>query len=141
MAKVPEKPKMAGDISLLKPDRLQELRAKAKANVEAERQKAAEEAFLEQETAAQRRAHIPSERLETLTLNFAPHISHVTIDGDHKYWHGQTVTVPAGVAAVLRETEFRSWQHQDHVEGKKKNDAYWRQHHSIISAVSGVIRA
>ena len=141
MAKTPEKTKMPADMSLLKADRIAELKEKARAAVTAERLKAAEDTFLEQETAAQRRAHTPSERLETLHLNFAPHIEKVTIDGDKAYWHNQTVTVPRSVADVLRETMYRSWMHQDHIEGKKKADAYWRQHESLISAVSGVIRA
>ena len=138
MAKEPVKSKLPPNIAAIPPERIAELKKKAKAAVEAEQLKASEDAAYEKILAEERRALIPSERLETLTLDFATFTDKVTINGVDHYWHGATVTVPASVAAVLRDQMFRSWLHQDHVEGKDRMRAYQRQQHIIADPRKGV---
>ena len=138
MAKEPVKSKMPPDLASIKPDRVEELRRKARAAVEAEQLKASEDALYEKILKEERRSRIPEERLETLTLDFAPFTDKVTINGVDHYWHGTTVTVPASVASVLRDQMFRSWLHQDHVEGKDRMRAYQRQQHIIADPRKGV---
>jgi hypothetical protein len=139
MAKEPFKSRIPPNVKSVAEDRKAELRRKAQLAVKAEQDKASEDAFYEQVLAEERRALIPAERLETLTLDFAPFMDKVTINGDQHFWHGSTVTVPASVAAVLREQMFRSWQHQDHVEGKDRMATYQRQRNTVLSARHGVI--
>ena len=74
----------------------------------------------------------------SVRIDLAPFTDRVVIDGT-AYWHGQTVTVAASVAAVLREQCYRTWQHQDHVEGKNTVEAYRRQRNAVISAKHGII--
>ncbi len=131
-------PKLPPDFKLLGEDKKAELRRKAKAAIEAEQAKSSEDAYYEQLLAAERRAVVPSERLETYTIDLAPFTDRVVIDGT-AYWHGQTVTVAASVAAVLREQCYRTWRHQDHVEGKNTVEAYRRQRNAVISAKHGII--
>ena len=81
MAKEPVKSKMPPDLASIKPDRVEELRRKARAAVEAEQLKASEDALYEKILKEERRSRIPEERLETLTLDFAPFTDKVTING------------------------------------------------------------
>ena len=101
-------PKLPPDFKLLGEDKKAELRRKAKAAIEAEQAKSSEDAYYEQLLAAERRAVVPSERLETYTIDLAPFTDRVVIDGT-AYWHGQTVTVAPSInssSAIGRPTMF-----------------------------------
>lgn len=106
--------------TLVSDERIVELRAKAKAKVDKERQAKAEAQLLEQFELEERRAGGVEEPLETLTIDLAEYCGDIRIDGV-VYFQGQTYTVPRSRADVMREMMQKTWQHQAHVDGKSEN--------------------
>ena len=135
--KKPSGPKMIVDTSILDPKRVDELRLKAKANVDKERQRAAEAQLLEELETEERRASGIEEALEDVTIDLAPYADRIMIDGKILF-NGQTKTVKAGEAAVIREMMQATWRHQSIVDGKPE-DFYRRSRGQRVAANGGVI--
>ena len=135
--KKPSGPKMIVDTSILAPEKIKEIQAKAKANVEKERQRAAEAQLLEELELEERRASGVIEKLEDVTIDLAPYADRLMIDGKILF-NGQTKTVKASEAEVIREMMQATWRHQSIVDGKAE-DFYRRSRGQGVAANGGVI--
>jgi hypothetical protein len=135
--KKPNGPKMVVDTSIVDPKRVEELRIKAKANVDAERKRAAEAQLLEEMELEERRANGTVEPVEDIYIDLAPYADRIMIDGII-YFQGHTKTVPRGRAEVIREMMQATWRHQSIVDGKAE-DFYRRSRGQGVAANGGVI--
>lgn len=135
--KGPSGPKMVIDTSILEPKRIEELKAKAKAKVEKERQLAAEAQLLEELELEERRAGGLVEPMTDITIDLAPYADRLMLDGKI-FFQGQTKTVPESVAAVILDMQQATWRHQSIVDGKPEN-FYRRSRNQGIAANGGVI--
>lgn len=130
-------PKMLVDTSILDPKRVEELRAKAKENVDKERKRAAEVQLLEELEIEERRANGTIEPMEDIYIDLAPYADRLMIDGKILF-QGQTKTLPASVCAVIRDMMQATWRHQSIVDGKPE-DFYRRSRGQGVAANGGVI--
>lgn len=135
--KKPSGPKAIVDTSILGPEKIKELQAKAKANVEKERQRAAEAQLLEELELAERRANGSVEGTEEIYIDLAPYADRLTLDGKILF-QGETKTVRASEADVIREMMQATWRHQSIVDGKPE-DFYRRSRGQGVAANGGVI--
>ena len=135
--KKPSGPKGIVDTSILGEDKVKELRAKAKANVDKERLKAAEAQLLEELELEERRAAGVVEPLVEIYIDLAPYADRITLDGV-VYFQGQTKMVRESVAAGMREMMQATWRHQSIVDGKPE-DFYRRSRGQGVAANGGVI--
>ena len=108
------------DISIVKPERIEALRAKAKAQVEKEKQLAAEAQLLEQFEKEERQAGGLDEEKVEISIDLAPYADRIMLDGV-VYFQGRTYTVRSSVAEVMREMTQASWKHQSIVDGKPED--------------------
>lgn len=134
--KGPQRPRAIVDTSIVDEKKIGELRAKAKAKVEKERQLAAEAQLLEQFELEERQQGGLEEELVDVTINLAPNSDRITIDGVI-YYQGQTKTVRASVAAVLAEICHRTWRHEAEIDGKSEN--FYRKQGGTTVSPSGVM--
>lgn len=118
--KGPLSPKATVDISIVDPKRIEEIRAKAKAKVEKERQLAAEAQLLEQFEKEERQRGGLEEEIEEIFIDLAPYADRLMLDGV-VYFNGRTVKVRKGVADVMREMISATWSHQSIVDGKPED--------------------
>jgi hypothetical protein len=135
--KKPSGPKMVVDTSILDEAAIERVRVKAKAKVEKERIAAAEAQLLEQFELEERRANGTIEPLEEIFIDLAPFADRLMIDGKILF-QGQTKTVKASEAEVIREMMQASWRHQSIVDGKPE-DFYRRSRGQGVAANGGVI--
>lgn len=129
--------KVMVDTSIIDPKKREELRAKARNKVEAERRLAAEAQLLEQFTKEERQAGGLEEEMVTVYLDFAPYADRAMIDGVI-YFNGQTKTVRESVALVLQEMMAATWEHQSIVDGKPE-DFYRKSRGMHVTANGGAI--
>lgn len=118
--KGPLAPKATVDISIVDPKRIEELRVKAKAKVDKERQLAAEAQLLEEFEREERQRGGLEEEQEDIFIDLAPYADRLMLDGV-VYFNGRTVTVRKGVADVMREMISATWKHQSIVDGKPED--------------------
>jgi hypothetical protein len=130
-------PKAIVDTSILDPKVIEEVRAQAKITVEKERIAAAKAQLKEQFEIEERRANGTEEPLEEIYIDLAPYADRLMIDGKILF-QGQTRTVKAGEAAVIREMMQATWRHQSIVDGKPE-DFYRRSRGQGVAANGGVI--
>lgn len=130
-------PKVIVDTSILDKDTIERVRAKAKAKVEKERIAAAEAQLLEEFELEERRANGTVEPLEDITIDLAPYADRLMIDGKILF-NGETKTVKASEACVIRDMMQATWQHQSIVDGKSEN-FYRRSRGQGVAANGGVI--
>lgn len=126
MAKIPvDKParKPVVNMALLKPEDIAELRAKAKKSVLEEMQQDTRDAYLAKAMEEARREHVPEDQMVMVTIDVAPFSPGMCID-EVQYFHGYTYEVPSKLRAVMFEQMFRSWRHQDEIDGRAKTEAY-----------------
>lgn len=129
-------PKAIVDTSILDPKVIEEVRAQAKITVEKERIAAAKAQLKEQFESEERRANGTEEPLEEIYIDLAPYADRLMIDGKILF-QGQTKTVKAGEAAVIREMMQATWRHQSIVDGKPE-DFYRRSRGQWVAANGGV---
>ena len=134
--KKPVGPKVIVDTSIVDPKRIEEIRSKAKLKIEKERQAAAEAQLLEEFELEERRAGGLVEPLEDITIDLAPYADRIMIDGKIMF-QGQTKTVRASEAAVIREMMSMTWKHQSIIDGKPE-DFYRRSRGQGITPGGGV---
>jgi hypothetical protein len=85
----------------------------------------ARDAYFAEEMDRLRRGHIPDDQLVGVTMDMAPFLPYIMIDGV-QFFHGYTYEVSRSQAMVLFEQQQRSWQHQDEIDGRGKTEAYRR---------------
>lgn len=129
-------PKVIVDTSILDEAKVKELRLKAKANVERERQKAAEAQLLEELELEERRASGLIEPMVDITIDLAPYADKLMIDGKILF-QGQTKTVRESEAAVILEMMSATWKHQSIIDGKPE-DFYRKGRGQAVAANGGV---
>lgn len=131
------------DFSVLTATDQMRLRKEAEDIVAAERKKAAEAAFLDQLLDEERRSTGVEEELVSITLNLAEFCDRVTLDG-RIYMQGKTYTVPVSVFDTLRDIAFRTWQHQDEIDGKSrfkpKPQALRVTPHGVVNTSQNIMR-
>ncbi len=137
------KPKAIVDTSILDPKVVEEVRAQAKAKVQKEQIAAAKAQLLEQFELEERQANGLSEGMEEIFIDLAPYAD---LDGKILF-QGQTKTVRASEAAVIREMMQATWRHQSIVDGKPE-DFYRRSRGQRViplgngqAGVSNILRA
>lgn len=135
--KKPLGPKAKVDTSILDAKTIEDVRAKAKSKVEAERIAAAKAQLLEEFELEERRAHGTVEPMEDIFIDLAPYADRLMIDGVI-FFQGQTKTVRASQAEVIRDMMQATWRHQSIVDGKPE-DFYRRSRGQGVAANGGVI--
>lgn len=118
--KGPLAPKAIVDTTILDPKRVEELRAKAKAKVDKERQLAAEAQMLEQFEKEERQRGGLEEEREEVFVDLAPYADRLMLDGVI-YFQGRSYTVRKAVGDVIREMISKTWEHQSIVDGKPED--------------------
>jgi hypothetical protein len=135
--KKPAGPKVIVDTSILDAKTIEDVRAQAKAKVEKERIAAAKAQLLEEFELEERRANGTIEPMEEIFIDLAPYADRLMIDGKILF-QGQTKTVKASEAAVIRDMMQATWRHQSIVDGKPE-DFYRRSRGQGVAANGGVI--
>ena len=101
------------------------LTQEARKSIAAEMEQDARDAYFAAEMARLRQEHVPDEVIVNVTIDLAPYLQNIMIDGTI-YYHGYTYAVPRSRAVVFFEQMQRSWQHQDEIDGRGKSEAYRR---------------
>lgn len=112
------------DEGVLSEDEKAQLRAEARAAVDAEQKALTREQLLRQYIAEERRKRDPQEEMKYITLDLAGHSDRIMLDGI-MYMHGIKYAVPKSKFDTLREIVARGWKHEDEVGGANR-DQYQR---------------
>lgn len=129
-------PKAIVDTSILSDEQVKALRTKAKVRVDKERIAAAEAQLLEQFEKEERQEAGLAEGMEDIFIDLAPYADRIMIDGKILF-QGQTKTVRASEAAVIREMMQATWRHQSIVDGKPEN--FYRKSRAQGVTPNGVV--
>lgn len=150
MAKKPTGPvKMPLNAELLGEEERAALTAEAKKSILSEMTQDARDAFFASEMDRFRREQVPADQLGLLTIDTAPFVAHIMIDGV-QFFQGYTYEVPHKQRVVLLEQMQRSWHHQDEIDGRSRSNAYRRPQNHVLSptdagsvtrGVNGVVTA
>lgn len=133
MAKKPvEKRKMPVRMDMLSADERAALDKEAQASIASELAQDARDAYFAQKLEALRREQVPEDQLGHVTIDAAPYVPCIMIDGV-QFFHGYTYEVPMKQAAVLYEQMQRSWHHQDEIDGRGRTEAYRRPSHVTLN--------
>ncbi len=100
-------------LGLISPERMVELRAKARENVAKRLAEKAEKVFLaDEEKRLERLAEPrPEYEMRTIVIDTAAHTDCIRIDSQY-FWHGSTYTVPKPVFDQLQDIIVRGWRHE-----------------------------
>lgn len=71
---------------------------------------------------------------EEVMINLPEHSDRIVINSI-PYMHDRTYEVPLSMAAQLRETMFRAWEHQAVVEGRRKD--FYTKRNTRMSGITG----
>lgn len=121
------------DTPILSAKEIEEIKAEAKKKILAERKSAEKKKILEQETQRLKNEEglvtgdSFKDEMVTVTIDLAPFSPSINING-RPYWHGKTYNVARHVADTLREQMYRTWQHQNEIDGKSLSEFYARKH-------------
>src|SRR4029077_9778703 len=110
-------------LSLLKDDDKKALREEAKKSVLAEMEQDARDKYYSDEMARLRREKIPADQLVMLTIDAAPYVPFIMLDGV-QFYHGYTYEVTVAQATTINEIMQRTWQHQDTIDGRSRLESY-----------------
>ena len=124
--------KAPANYKLLSKEELQELKATAAKTVLEEMKQDARDEYFKEAIAEARRGHTPSDQIISVTIDIAPFVPYIAIDGV-QYFHGYSYPVPRSRALVLYEQMQRSWQHQDEIDGRSRFDPYRRARNTVVS--------
>lgn len=119
---------------------LEDIRKQAKQDILSQKKKAAREMLLEEEKARLQReegfvvGNTHKDEIVTLTIDLAPYADRILVNGA-SYYHARTYTVPRHVADSLKDTMFRTWQHQKEIKGESLTEFYAQKHVSDLFAV------
>jgi len=124
MSKIPKLTrKIPVKMELLSKEDRASLQEEARRSVLEEMTQDARDAYFAEQIAKIRREHVPTERLIHLSVDIAPFLPYIMIDGV-QYFHGYSYDVEQSRAIVMFEQMQRSWQHQDEIEGRNRSNAY-----------------
>jgi hypothetical protein len=112
-------------MELLSDEDKKALRAEAKASLLADMKQDARDEYFARALKKLRREQIPAEQIVNVSMDLAPFLPHVMLDGV-MYFHGYAYDVPRSQAIVLYEQMQRSWMHQDEIEGRSRFNSYRR---------------
>lgn len=101
------------------------LTAEARKSIVEEMAQDARDAFFASEMERLRAEQIPAETIVNVTMDLAPFVTNVMIDGV-QFFHGFTYPVPHCRRIVLLEQMQKSWQHQDEIDGRSRFNSYRR---------------
>lgn len=116
---------------LLSKDDRETLDSEAQKSVAAELAQDARDAYFAEALAKARRAHVPSDELLNVTIDVAPYVPFIMLDGV-QFFHGYTYQVANRVRMVLMEQMQRSWLHQDEIDGRSRFNLYRRPQNVTI---------
>lgn len=116
---------------LLTPEEMKELKATAAQTVLDELTQEARDDYFKQAVAEARRAATPRDQIVPVTIDIAPFVPYIAIDGV-QYFHGYSYQVPRSRAAVLYEQMQRSWLHQDEIDGRSRFNAYRKPQNTVL---------
>ena len=112
-------------LELLSPEEIAAIKKEARASLLEEMKQDARDEYFSKELKKLRREQIPAEQIVSVSLDLAPFLPHVALDG-LMFFHGYTYDVPRSQAIVLYEQMQRSWMHQDEIEGRSRFNSYRR---------------
>jgi hypothetical protein len=132
MAKKPvERKKLPVRLDLLSAEAKAALDKEARASILAEMEQDARDAYFADKMAELRRGEVPEDQIVNVTIDTAPFVRCIMIDGV-QFFHGYTYAVPVRQAAVLYEQAHRSWRHQDEIDGRSRTEAYRRPLNTVL---------
>lgn len=117
-------PKQPVNLDLLTETDKEAVEKKVLAEIEAEAKAQARAAYTAEIRSRLRREVGVGEQQVTLTLDLAPYVDRMTIDGV-VYMHGRQYTVRYSVADAMLDMQHRTWNHQAEIDGKSTN--FYRQ--------------
>lgn len=106
--------------AILTPDEIAAVELEAKAEVEQESKDKAKEALKKKLLREAKQSRGLEEAEESVTVDLAPYCDRILLD-NRAFLQGQTYTVRASVAQVMREIMQRTWGHQSEIDGKSEN--------------------
>lgn len=104
----------------LSDDEMDELRAKAKATVEAKYKKIAKDKMLAQLIQEIEQESIPEQQVQPLLIDLAGHSNKIVIDG-RPYYHGMIYNFTQAEYDGAKEIMANSWRHEREVGGANYN--------------------
>jgi hypothetical protein len=136
------KPSQADPEALLTEAEIEDIRAKARAEImgdkrtklKAEILAAEKQRLKNEEGLTTGNGH--QDEIVSITIDLAPFAPHVNINGKC-YYHGRTYPVPRHVADTLRDQMFMTWKHQNQIDGKDLNQFYAAKHIAEMFKVEG----
>lgn len=123
--------KAPANFKLLSADDKKALREEAAKTVLEELTQEARDEYFKRAIAEVRREHTPRDQIIPVTIDIAPFVPYIAIDGV-QYFHGYSYQVPRSRAAVLYEQMQRSWLHQDEIDGRSRFNQYRKPQNAII---------
>lgn len=123
--------KAPANFKLLTPEERKELKAEAARTVLEEMTQVARDEYFKAAIAEARREHTPQDQIVPVTIDLAPYVGYIAIDGV-QYFHGYAYQVPRSRSVVLYEQMQRSWLHQDEIDGRSRFNAYRRSQNTVI---------
>lgn len=125
------------DVQLSDED-MQRIRAKAKAQVAAERRKALETQALAAELEKLRgkagmvTGDPEEDRLVHVTIDLGASADSITVNGV-KYFQGRGYDLPVHMVRSMLEIMYRTQEHEHDISGKAKSDFYRKPHREVVS--------
>lgn len=92
---------------------------KARKHVSDEKKAEAEESYLKEAIAAERRKDRPQEQFEEVLIDLPGHAFRILIDGV-EFLHAFTYRMVRSQAATVREMMQRAWNHEDEIGGANR---------------------
>ena len=126
------------DMSVLSPERIAELQAKAEAKHKARMLLDAEEKFLEQELKRLDKLAHPETVYEMVDvrIDLALYADKIMLDGK-QYYHGELYTVPRPVYDVIMEVQQATRRHDAEIHGDSGADYYRRERGMSVNIKTG----
>lgn len=121
---------------------IDDIRAKARAEIMADKKGKLKQDILAQEKLRLQReeglttGNGHQDQIMSLTIDLAPYAPYININGQC-YYHGRTYQVPRHVADTLRDQMFMTWKHQNQIDGKDAAQFYAAKHVAEMYKVEG----
>lgn len=133
MTKTPEFEDNEAEAPLFTEKELAAIKADARAEIMADKKKAAKAQLLAAEKDRLRReeglttGNSHADEIVNIRIDLAPFAANVLVNGQ-AYWHGRMYPVPRHVANSLQETMFNTWKHQGTIKGESLTEFYAKKH-------------
>jgi len=106
--------------NLLQEDERRALTDEARKSVLADLKQEERDAWFEQERTRLLRETVPTEQMVHVTIDLAPYCAFLMLDGV-QFFHGYTYEVGQPQCACILEQMYRSWTHQDEIDGRGRS--------------------